>query len=90
MPKFRKKPVVVEAIRYEGNGNVEGHKSPDWMWAGFADGTLRATDGSDPLIIKTLEGDMVVSPGDWIVQGTRGEIYPCKPGIFEETHELIE
>jgi len=41
-------------------------------------------------IIHTLEGDMKASPGDWIITGIRGEVYPCKPDIFEETYEPME
>lgn len=88
MPKFRKKPVEVEAVKYAGNGNLDPRGAvPDWMWKAYEDGTMRSTGGLDPLIIKTLEGEMVVSPGDWIIRGTEGEIYPCKPKPFETTFE---
>lgn len=88
MPIFRKKPVEVEAVKYAGAGNMDVRgEVPAWMWDAFEDGTLEPTDGSDPLRIKTLEGVMTVSPGDWIIQGVKGEIYPCKPDIFEMTYE---
>ena len=45
---------------------------------------------NDPLLIKTLEGDLTVSPDDWIIQGVKGEIYPCKPDIFAATYEPAE
>ena len=41
-------------------------------------------------VIHTLEGDMIASPGDWIITGINGEKYPCKPDIFEETYEIVE
>jgi hypothetical protein len=47
-------------------------------------------DGSEPLLIRTLEGDMTAMPGDWIITGIRGETYACKPDIFEATYERVE
>jgi len=68
MPRFRKKPVVIEAIKYLGGGNIENHETTDWMWNAFETGVMRYDNGSDPLIIKTLEGDHTVSPGDFIIR----------------------
>jgi hypothetical protein len=84
--KFKKKPVVVEAVKYLGKGYFENHETTDWMWKALESGTARPTNGTDPFVLKTLEGEMVVSPGDWIIQGVNGEIYPCKPDIFEATY----
>ena len=47
-------------------------------------------DGSEPLVIHTLEGDMTAMPGDWIITGIEGERYPCKPDIFQMTYEPVE
>jgi hypothetical protein len=47
-------------------------------------------DGAEPLIIHTLEGDMTAMPGDWILIGIKGEQYPCKPDIFQETYEPVD
>lgn len=88
--KFRKKPVVIEAVKYLGNGNNENHETPDWMWNAFGKGILKATNGSDPLQVVTLEGSLTVSPGDYIIQGVNGELYPCKPDIFEKTYERVQ
>ena len=90
--KYRKKPVVVavEAVRYLGKGNMENREVPTWLWEAFKRGIAMSTIGTDPFIIKTLEGDMIVSPGDYIVQGVKGELYPCKPDIFEQTYEKVE
>jgi hypothetical protein len=60
------------------------------LWRALEDGTCHSTNGTDPFIIKTLEGEMTVSPGDWIIQGVNGELYPCKPDIFEKTYEPVE
>ncbi len=89
MAQYRKKSVVIEAVRYLGAGNMEG-EVPDWIWEGFDSAVLRSTDGTDPLVIKTLEGERVASPGDWIIKGVKGELDTCKPDIFEATYESVE
>lgn len=89
--KFRKKPVEVDAVQYEGKGNLvdSNGKTPDWIWDAFINQTLMPTNGADPLYVCTLEGRMIVSPMDWIVRGVNGELYPVKPDIFEKTYELL-
>ena len=74
--KFRKKPVVIEAWR-----NVAESTIPDWV----SDEVVDIEDGK--LLISTLEGDMTADVGDWVIRGVRGEVYPCKPDIFEQTYE---
>jgi hypothetical protein len=79
MPKFRKKPVVIEALRFGGNfDEIEAFVGGD---AEFRDGEL---------LVATLEGPLRAAPGDWIVKGVKGEFYPCKPDIFEATYEPVE
>lgn len=85
MEKFRKKPVVVEAVQWDGK---ESSIEKIFKFVGkntgisysFPDGTLR---------IPTLEGVMIASSGDWIIKGVNGEFYPCKPDIFEKTYERV-
>ena len=72
MPKFRKKPVVIEAERFDG--------------VNLPHGTLREP-GATETYIDTLEGRMTVSVGDWVIRGVKGEFYPCKPDIFAATYE---
>ncbi len=80
MPKFRKKPVVIEAVQYHTGERVEGVcKRPCH--------SPSANSGSPH--IHTLEGRMSVSDGDWIITGIKGEKYPCKPDIFEATYDLV-
>ncbi len=80
MPKFRKKPVVIEAF-------LEGDEAPKW----FLDKKDHWSHNSDgQIVIHTLEGMHLASPGDWIIQGVKGELYPCKPDIFEATYEPVE
>ena len=88
--RFRHKPVVIEARRYAGQGNMEPRGGlPDWLWDALNSGVAHFTNGADPLILETLDGPMAVAPGDWIIQGVRGELYSCKPNIFEAIYEHV-
>ena len=92
MPMFRKKPVVIEAMRYTGS---RVSFEAIWDWMGGDDGPNHGYSGpsdDDPqeFGIKTLEGKMDASPGDWIIKGIKGEFYPCKPDIFAASYELVE
>jgi hypothetical protein len=59
------------------------------MWQALETGVAAPTNGTDPFIIKTLEGPHIASPGDYIIRGVKGELYPCKPDIFEATYEPV-
>lgn len=80
MPKFKKKPVVIEAVRWTGDNFGE---LTDFMHDAYGVDHLNIT-------IETLEGTMTASVGDWIIKGVQGEFYPCKPNIFEQTYEPVE
>ncbi|WP_210729203.1 hypothetical protein [Actinomyces procaprae] len=83
--RYVKRPVIIEALRYDGT--VAGSITVlDWIGDAAPDG--RADNKGGILTIHTLEGDMVASPGDWIIRGVQGEFYPCKPDIFEATYQL--
>jgi hypothetical protein len=94
--KFRKKPVVIEATQWFKNGD---HPNVVMCWFDES-GKIRWAPGDSGLInihccveraaIETLEGWHMVTPGDWIIQGVKGEFYPCKPDIFEMTYEVAE
>jgi len=89
--KFRKKPVVIEAFQWTGPWQLA--VAPDWLQEAFArqGGPGSAyRDLSGDVMINTLEGTHHVSNGDWIIQGIKGELYPCKPDIFEATYEVAE
>ena len=88
--QYRKKPVVIEAVHYEGI-NIEEIRN-------FL-GEYIVSECMDPAIsdvwpasfdIRTLEGNMTASFGDYIIKGVKGEFYPCKPDIFEQTYDLYE
>ena len=83
MAKFRKKPVVIEAVQYR-DGN--------WQEVLRFDARISAhcLGKKQHLQIATLEGDMRADDGDWIIRGVAGEVYPCKPDIFAATYEPVE
>ena len=84
MPKYRKKPVVIEAVRWDGS-----QESAQEINAFNGGQFWPITDGRE-IKIPTLEGLMKASPGDYIIKGVNGEFYPCKPDIFESTYDLVE
>lgn len=92
--KFRKLPVEIEAMQYPGH-SIDGVDKllafEDWLeprakaakvWP------MRYT--GQMLVVRTLEGEMHAQPGDWIICGVAGEIYPCKPDIFSKTYEPVQ
>ncbi len=101
MPLFRKKPVMIEAVRFERLTLLEGdvyniqfdmsESLPKWVRNAIIDDLLcpNFKDGKT-LVVSTLEGDHIVSPGDWIIRGVKNEIYPCKPDIFAMTYDPVD
>lgn len=87
MGKYRKRPVVIEAMQFVDQTSVE----PIVNWAGPDVRPARVMGGSDytSFHIVTLEGTMQAGLGDWIIRGVQGEFYPCKPDIFEATYEAV-
>lgn len=96
--QYRKKPVVIEAFQMTHARRLSNEDWPQWMHSAWnedrdAVGGLQPTvehDGTGTISVVTLEGVMEVAPGDWIIQGIKGELYPCKPDIFEATYEAVE
>lgn len=76
--RYRKLPIVIEAFVWDPDGG----DLPTWM-----DGEAVRNDNT--LIIATLEGTMHAQPGDYIIRGVKGEVYPCKPDLFEATYEVV-
>jgi hypothetical protein len=86
MPKFRKKPVEIEAWQFDGSmTSAEAIAKRDKSMS-----ALSSEDGDVFVIIDTLEGRMTANPNDWIIKGVKGEFYPCKPDIFAATYDAIE
>lgn len=90
--KFRKKPVVIEAMKFDGTKETFD-AIWDWMKGDDSDSPMLGHDGPTEsptgFGIKTLEGTMRCKIGDWVVKGVKGEFYPCKPDIFEATYEEV-
>lgn len=87
--KFRKKPVVIEAVQFDGtpSGAVDLFQEFEIPNARFVPSS-NLQNGE--LFIPTLEGVMMAAAGDWIIRGVKGEYYPCKPDIFAATYEPAE
>lgn len=85
--KYRKKPVIIEAIQFQDDAEIITQLSDfigDTIYVNY-------TNKDNPYLrIETLEGDMKASVGDYIIKGVNGEFYPCKPDIFEKTYEKVE
>lgn len=84
--KFRKKPVEIEAEQFNPE---QKERFSDFIMEALCNRSHTAKVWGD-VHIHTLEGNMIVRPGDWIIKGIKGEFYPCKPDIFEATYEKID
>jgi hypothetical protein len=83
MMKYRKKPVVIDAVQWDATKKTFDEivaMGIDWLPGEMGSGTFK---------IKTLEGEMLVSKGDWIIKGVNGELYPCRNDIFIKTYEKV-
>ena len=96
MTKYRKKPIGIEAVQFTGDNLEEIAKFmgiPVYGLQTSVDAILR-TDGdyreNTHIHIPTLEGTMTANCGDYIIKGVKGEFYPCKPDIFDETYEEVK
>lgn len=83
MTKYRKKPIVIDAVKYTSDNLLE---ILDFMGREAVSTFMKGSD----FIIVTLEGNMTAKIGDYIIKGIKGEFYPCKPDIFEATYEKVE
>lgn len=86
--QYRKKPVVIEAIRYSGRNKEEVIEWITSFPTPRFDISWLAVNNS--LYISTLEGDMRAKPGDYVIRGVAGEFYPCDPEVFAQTYEEVE
>ena len=90
--KFKKRPAIVEAEIFLPDDNKFPFEDEDVIKCGLALEFKHLVADPDDFIyyIETLEGKMIVSPGDWVVKGVEGEFWPCKPGVFVQTYEPAE
>jgi len=86
--KYRKKPVVIDAIQWKGDnlGECKKFLGDDYLSHTFG----RHRGGKSEITISTLEGQHIASRNDFLIRGVNGEHYPCKPDIFEKTYEPVE
>lgn len=94
--KYRKLPVIIEAFQMTKEKRWDNKDWPNWLnkaWNGNigVEGTMFCSEQlpNEDLFIITLEGTQKISWGDYIIQGIKGEIYPCKPDIFEKTYDIV-
>lgn len=88
MGRFRKKPVVIEAMQFTPESLDE---CAEFCGGRYEYRTIASGDPCGEVIeIDTLEGTMLAIPGDWIIKGVKGEFYPCKPDVFTATYEPVE
>jgi hypothetical protein len=80
--KYRKKPVVIEAVQYDGTFELDFLRGDERVRS--------AGDGTGACEIVTLEGVMRCDVGEWIIRGIKGELYPCEPDIFAATYEAVK
>lgn len=86
---YRKKPVTIQAWR-NTEDEPDRAEAPGWLTEAIREGTIRMGGGDRGfMVIKTLEGQMRADYGDWIIRGVKGELYPCKPDVFEATYEKV-
>ncbi len=83
--KFRKKPVIISAVQYDGT--PAGYERVCQFAPGVSFPPCAAV--AFGIYVPTLEGDHIASPGDWIIRGVKGELYPCKPDIFAMTYDPV-
>jgi hypothetical protein len=97
--RYRKKPTVVEAFQMTKERRMDNSEWPWWLHEAWSKpesdpGSLcrrsNAAELPDILVVRTLEGTMMVDWGDWIIRGTAGELYPCKPQIFDAIYDPAE
>ena len=93
MPKFRKKPVVIEAFQFTEELAlrmlIDKHEGPFGLSASGRCHPKNRTLSEAYITIKTLEGSMTANLNDWIIKGVHGELYPCKPDIFTATYDEV-
>ena len=84
MPMFRKLPVLVDAVQWGGPGLPD---APAWAVEAAQYGVIKVTGGR--VEVSTLDGVLTADPGDWIVKGSEGEVYPVKADIFAASYEAV-
>ncbi|SHY98543.1 Uncharacterised protein [Mycobacteroides abscessus subsp. abscessus] len=97
--RFRKKPVEIEAMQWP-DGDDDSYDAQcqraaihRWIWGNGGKTWVVIRKHAEPdvhVVVETLEGNMRIGNGDWIIRGVAGEFYPCKPDIFEQTYDPLD
>jgi len=87
--RYRKKPVIIQAFQHIDDMGDYTCAIPVWFTRAVVSGQIYVNEDNITMI-KTLEGEMEISDKDYVIQGIKGEIYPCKPDIFELTYEVVK
>jgi len=88
--KYKKKPVVIEAIQFDGMNSLVINEFTKGLASPTDDSLGHSNWSEKKLRIPTLEGLMIANAGDYVIKGVKGEFYPCKPDIFEMTYDKID
>lgn len=88
MPRYRTKPCEIDAVKWDMD--TKPSDLPGWLLKPLGLNPERFDPATGNLTIRTLDVDMLCKPGDYIVRGPEGELYPVKPSIFERKYELVE
>jgi hypothetical protein len=84
MPRYRRRPTIIEAVQFTGTNTVEIAGLLGWSYSGGED------EYCDSIIIETLNGDVTVPVGEWVIKGVAGEGYPCRDDIFRATYDAVD
>ncbi|MGC5027437.1 hypothetical protein ACLQ3K_22035 [Tsukamurella sp. DT100] len=89
--RWRKRPVVIEAMHYPAEPTVHDNAALHrWINDNGGRTEVVRVDGQYAIAIRTLEGDMLARPGDYVIRGVVGEFYPCEAGVFAKTYEQVQ
>lgn len=89
--KVKKKPIVVEALRYHPDDKINSVRRMKKVWGQNFEYSISVSfEPETKFVIFTPEGPLEVSPGDWVIKGIKGEFYPIKPDIFQESYQIAE
>ena len=94
MSKYKRKPIIVEVVHFTKRFRKNSSLWPKWFdRATFKDkkelGAIWYENSIKKILCRTLEGEVIISVNDWIIQGAKGEIFPCKPDIFKLIYEKV-
>lgn len=88
--EFQKKPIRIKAVRVTDEMRRNFGPFPEWALHHLVAYRIEKINNSEAIIVKTLEGEMLASPGDWLILGVKCEVYPCKDDIFRASYDPVD